>query len=114
MKHICELEGILEQHFDWNKSRLTVLVNLLIGLFIVRTVNLSDLSTVLFSNAKLESNYKRIQRFFKWIISVNEANYLMTRFVISVLGLKNRMNDLALDSVRRQLGLPVSDNYLCR
>lgn len=40
MKHICELRKILEEHFDWNKSRLTVLVSLLIGLFMVRTVNL--------------------------------------------------------------------------
>jgi hypothetical protein len=25
MKHICELKNILAEHFDWNKSRLTVL-----------------------------------------------------------------------------------------
>jgi hypothetical protein len=104
MKHICELQKILEQHFDWNKSRLTVMTNLLIGLFIVRTVNLSDLATVLFSNAKIESNYKRIQRFFKWIVSVNEANYLLTEFVILVLNLKNRMNDLSLDRTDWKFG----------
>jgi len=104
MKHICELKKILEQHFDWNKSRLTVMVNLLIGLFIVRTVNLSDLSIVLFSKAKTDSNYKRIQRFFKWIVSVNDANYLLTQFVILVLNLKNRMNDLVLDRTDWKFG----------
>ncbi|HEV3270444.1 MAG TPA: hypothetical protein VGZ69_07370 [Candidatus Rhabdochlamydia sp.] len=30
MKHICELKNILAKHFDWNKSRLTVLANVLI------------------------------------------------------------------------------------
>lgn len=104
MKHICELKKILEQHFDWNKSRLTVMTNLLIGLFIVRTVNLSDLATVLFSKAKIESNYKRIQRFFKWIISIEEANYLITEFVILVLNLKNRRNDLVLDRTNWKFG----------
>lgn len=104
MKHICELKSILEQHFDWNKSRLTVMVNLLIGLFIVRTVNLSDLSTVLFSEAKIESNYKRLQRFFKWLISINDTNYLLTKFVILVLGLKNKKNDLALDRTDWKFG----------
>ena len=59
MKHICELKNILAEHFDWNKSRLTVLANVLIGLFVVRTVNLSDLSTVLYSEAKISSNYKK-------------------------------------------------------
>lgn len=104
MKHVCELESILKQHFDWNKSRLMVLVNLVIGLFIVRTVNLSDLATVLFSKAKLESSYKRIQRFFTWIISVEEANYFLTHFVISVLDLKNKMNDLVLDRTDWKFG----------
>ena len=64
MKHICELQNILEQYFNWNKSRLTVLVNLLIGLFVIRTVNLSEQALVLSSKAQISSNYKRIQRFF--------------------------------------------------
>jgi hypothetical protein len=104
MKHICELKNILAEHFDWNKSRLTVLTNVLIGLFVVRTVNLSDLSTVLYSEAKISSNYKRLQRFFKWLISVNNYTYLTMKFVIMVLGLKNKKNDLSLDRTDWKFG----------
>ena len=53
MEHICEPQSILGKYFNWNKSRLTVFVNLLVGLFLVRTVNLSDLATVLYSEAKI-------------------------------------------------------------
>ena len=54
MKHICELRNILGQYFKWNKSRLTVLTNLLLGLFMIKTVNLSELATVLQSSAKTD------------------------------------------------------------
>lgn len=104
MKHICELKNILAEHFDWNKTRLTVLVNVLIGLFVVRTVNLSDLSTILHSEAKISSNYKRLQRFFKWLISIDNYHYLTMKFVILVLGLKNKKNDLALDRTDWKFG----------
>ncbi|MGL5263044.1 MAG: IS4 family transposase [Candidatus Rhabdochlamydia sp.] len=104
MKHICELKNILAEHFDWNKSRLTVLANVLIGLFVVRTVKLSDLSTVLYSEAKTLSNYKRLQRFFTWLVSVNNYNYLTMKFVIFVLGLKNKKSDLVLDRTDWKFG----------
>ena len=104
MKHICELKNILAEHFDWNKTRLTVLVNVLIGLFVVRTVNLSDLSTILHSEAKISSNYKRLQRFFKWLISIDNYHELTMKFVILVLGLKNKKNDLALDRTDWKFG----------
>jgi hypothetical protein len=37
----------------------------LIALFRVKTVNFSELATGLMGSAKTESNYKRLQRFFR-------------------------------------------------
>lgn len=104
MKHICELKSILEQYFDWNKSRLTVMANLLIGLFVVRTVNLSDLAMVVDGKAKISSNYKRLQRFFKWIVSIKNKDRLLTNFVILVFDLKNKKNHLVLDRTDWKFG----------
>ena len=104
MKHICELQDILEQYFDWNKSRLSLLVNLLMGLFIVKTVNLSDLATAVYSKAKISSNYKRIQRFFNWLICIKDYENIVMKLTISVLDLKNRKNDLALDRTDWKFG----------
>lgn len=104
MKHICELHNILGQYFNWNKSRLTVLTNLLLGLFIVKTVNLSELATVLHSKAKVDSNFKRLQRFFNWLTSLNSYQEIVTDLVIVVLDLKNKKSDLALDRTDWKFG----------
>lgn len=104
MKHICELQLILKEYLNWNKSRLTVLTNLLIGLFIVKTVNLSDHATVLHSNAKIDSNFKRIQRFFNWLSSLNNYQEIITDLIIVVLNLKNKQNHLALDRTNWKFG----------
>jgi hypothetical protein len=103
MKHICELQNILGEYFNWNKSRLTVLANLLLGLFIVKTVNLSELSTVLYSKAKIDSSFKRIQRFFNWLIFYNYQE-IVTDLVITLLDLKYKKNDLTLDRTDWKFG----------
>jgi DDE family transposase len=104
MKHICELHTILGEYFNWNKSRLTVLTNLLLGLFMVKTVNLFQLATVLHSKAKIDSNFKRIQRFFNWLISLNDYQEIITDLVITILSLKDKKNDLALDRTNWKFG----------
>ena len=104
MGHICELYNILGQYFNWNKSRLTVLTDLLFGLFMVKTVNLSELATVLHSKAKIDSNFKRLQRFFNWLTSLNNYQESITDLVIAVLDLKNKKNDLALDRTDWKFG----------
>ena len=40
---------------------------MIIGIFNIRTVNLSILSEAFAGKAKPESNYKRIVRFLKWV-----------------------------------------------
>lgn len=65
MKQISELQETLTHFLDWNKARLVCLIQLLQALFLVRTVNLTQVAEAFQSPAKGQSNYRRIQRFFK-------------------------------------------------
>jgi hypothetical protein len=64
MEQINELSSMLNQHFDWNKARMDCLVGMLIGLLKCRSMNLSEIALA-FPNGsvKVESRYRRIQRF---------------------------------------------------
>lgn len=64
MNHINELQRLLFQHLNWNKARIACLAQILQGLFCARTVNLTQISTFFQSNAKQESSYRRVRRFF--------------------------------------------------
>lgn len=64
MKEISELKAILGDFLVWNKARLDCFTQMLIALFITRTVNLSELAVAMMSRAEISSRYKRLQRFF--------------------------------------------------
>ena len=64
MKHISELMVILSGVLCWNKARLSCLSNLLLALVKVRTVNLREIAVAFTSSAKVDSRYKRLNRFF--------------------------------------------------
>ncbi|OGV31687.1 MAG: hypothetical protein A3E88_03290, partial [Legionellales bacterium RIFCSPHIGHO2_12_FULL_35_11] len=64
MDKINELKSILSENLAWNKARLDCFARLLLALFIVRTVNLSEIATAFSSQATINSRYKRLQRFF--------------------------------------------------
>ena len=64
MRQISELETTLIHFLDWNKSRISFLIQVLQALFMVRTVNLTQIAQAFYSFAKEESVYRRIQRFF--------------------------------------------------
>lgn len=81
MKKISELNQSLAQHFSWNKARLDCFVRLLLALFVVRTVNLSELAVSFVSRASISSRYKRLQRFFRGF----ELDYdWLTRFIFAL------------------------------
>jgi len=63
MNRISELKRILGETFKWNKARIDCLARLLIALFAVRTVNLSELAIACNSRAEVSSRYKRLLRF---------------------------------------------------
>jgi hypothetical protein len=53
------------QFLGWHGARLSFLALFLIALLRVKTVNLAELATGFRGHAKTESNYKRLQRFFR-------------------------------------------------
>ncbi|QBS11359.1 IS4 family transposase (plasmid) [Legionella geestiana] len=79
---INELSGILNGYFSWNKARMTCFACMLVSLFKVRTVNLSELACGFESEATIESRYKRIKRFFRefTICFTALAGWVMTFF----------------------------------
>lgn len=64
MKHISELREILSNFFDWHKCRLDCLGQIIQALFIVRTINLTQVASAFKSQVKEESSYRRVCRFF--------------------------------------------------
>lgn len=65
MDKINELQGILGKFLFWNKARLDCFTQMLLALFTVRTVNLSEIAVAMVSTAEIASRYKRLQRFFR-------------------------------------------------
>lgn len=64
MKDTSGLVKSLNGLLGWNKARATCFVNILLALFAVRTVNLKEIALAFHSHAKLDSRYRRLQRFF--------------------------------------------------
>jgi Transposase DDE domain len=64
MKHISELRMILSHFFDWHKCRLDCLGQIIQALFVVRTINLTQVASAFKSEVKEESSYRRVCRFF--------------------------------------------------
>jgi len=73
-----ELEDNLKQVLGWHKLRVQCLVQIVLGLIAVRTVNLKELACFFSGAAELDSTYRRLQRFF--------AEVKFPRHVIAQLG----------------------------
>lgn len=64
MKDTSGLVRSLNGYLGWNKARATCFVNMLLGLFAVKTINLQEIALAFGGKAKVESSYRRLQRFF--------------------------------------------------
>jgi hypothetical protein len=67
MKAVSELEEILNGFSKCYKSYVNCLAKMLLGLCIVKTVNLNEIAGVMEGKAKQESHYRRLQRFFQYV-----------------------------------------------
>ncbi len=65
MKQIDKLRGVLSKYLNWNKARLTCFCQMVFTLFMVRSVNLTQIATAFQGKVNLDSHYKRLQRFFR-------------------------------------------------
>ena len=61
---INELESTLKQAFNWNKPTAACLVKIMVSMLSLRTVNLKKLACGIKGDADLNSQYRRLQRFF--------------------------------------------------
>ena len=82
MKIISELERSLNKHFDWNKARMKCFARMLLSLVAVRTVNLKSMAVASASNTKIDSCYRRFQRF---LAGFDVDFTKMARWVVSLL-----------------------------
>jgi len=65
MQGVKELKQKLGNLLNWHGSRLDFLAKFILSLIQVRTVNLAEIATAFPGNAKVDSHYKRLQRFFQ-------------------------------------------------
>jgi hypothetical protein len=95
MKYISELSCILSEQLDWHKSRIDCFAQMLLALFMVRSVNLSEIAVAMDGEkASIDSRYKRVYRFF----SKFELDYTwVARWIYSLFFNKNQKVYLAID-----------------
>ncbi len=110
MNQISLLRQTLKPLLGWHGARLNFLALFVRALLRVKTINLMELATGFRSDAKTESSYKRLQRFFRhfdldykasakiivalvdipqpWILSTDrtEWSFGQIRFNILILG----------------------------
>ena len=60
-----ELAAILTTRLNWHKPRLECFCQLITALMVVRTVNLKRIALAMPTPVNSDSNYRRLQRFFK-------------------------------------------------
>ena len=65
MTELSPLITVLSTSFDWHGARITFVAQFMLALIRVRTVNFAEIATAFCGEAKVNSNYRRIQRFFK-------------------------------------------------
>lgn len=94
MKHISELMSNLNQHFHWNKARITCFAHMLLALLTVKTVNLSEIAVAFASDAQPESRYKRLQRFFRHF-KIDDV--MISRWIFSLFFINREKIYLTID-----------------
>jgi hypothetical protein len=95
MKYISELTVILSQRLNWHKSRRDCFAQMLLALFTVRSVNLSEIAVAMpIKKASIESRYKRLYRFFS---SVEFDYNLIAQWIFSLFFNADHKVYLAID-----------------
>lgn len=62
---VQELKAVLAEHLPWHGARISFLAQFLLALLKVRSVSLAELACGFGGKAKVDSHYKRLQRFFR-------------------------------------------------
>ena len=82
MNQITQLRQTLQPLLGWHGARVAFLSLFLVALCRVKTVNLAEVATGFAGSAKVESNYKRIQRFLRsFDLNYDQIAQLVVRLV---------------------------------
>jgi hypothetical protein len=97
-----ELKAVLSEHLPWHGARIGFLAHFLLALLKVRSVNLAELATGFGGTAKVESHYKRLQRFFRSFEMDPDA---LARLVVRLVPVGDGPWRLTLDRTNWKFGL---------
>ena len=105
MNQINGLSAILNEKFQWNKARMDCFAGMLVGVIKARSVNLTEIALMFSGTAKMESNYRRIQRFLHdFNLDFNQLAW----FVMALFGFLNTDYELVLDCTNWKWGKKTS------
>jgi len=101
MKQTSELIKILNGSFHWNKARVTLFAQMLLGLLTTRTVNLAKIACAMTSHAEQSSRYRRLKRFFSgFVIDFDQ----MADFIFSLFFTRGNPLYLSIDRTNWKWG----------
>lgn len=83
MKDIRPLEQTLADNLPWHKARIKFVAAFILALVTVKNVNLVEIAYAFSGKAKQDSNYKRLQRFFRFFDLLHGQ---IADFIVKLLG----------------------------
>jgi len=98
---VQELKAALSEHLPWHGARIGFLAQFLLALLKVRSVSLAELATGFGGKAKVESHYKRLQRFFRGFEIDQDA---IARLLVRLVPVGDGPWRLAMDRTNWQFG----------
>ena len=120
MPQINELSKILNQHFGWHKAKMDCFAGMLVALLNTRNINLTQIAASFSSRAKIDSRYRRIQRFIRdWMDFDKVSLFIMMLFTFPENGYylvfdrtnwkfgKKHINILMLAIVHQGAAIPI-------
>lgn len=107
---VQELKAALSEHLPWHGARIGFLAQFLLALLKVRSVSLAELATGFGGKAKVESHYKRLQRFFRGFEINQDA---IARLLVRLVPVGDGPWRLAMDRTNWQFG-KADVNFLVR
>lgn len=95
------LKAVLSEHLPWHGARIGFLAHFLLALLKVRSVSLAELATGFGGKAKVDSHYKRLQRFFRSFEIDQEA---LARLLVRLVPVGDGPWRLTLDRTNWKFG----------
>src|SRR5512138_1705005 len=107
---VQDLKTALSEHLPWHGARIGFLAQFLLALLKVRSVSLAELATGFGGKAKVESHYKRLQRFCRGFEIDQDA---LARLLVRLVPVGDGPWRLAMDRTNWQFG-KAAVNFLVR